>query len=150
MEIEVNGMRRIRKHFRTLLVLSMILFTLTGCGNGKYAESDILIVSPKDAAELSARPEWVLVDAQKKTSYMKEHLPGAVNIERAEITVSDPVPNSLASGAQVAEAAGRAGHPRKRGRIPAHTRSALEQLQIDVDRWLKVVTMPARLTGRIA
>ena len=52
---------------------------------------------------------WIMLDAQKKTSYEKEHYSGAVNIERALITVKTPVPNSLAPGNLIAEAAGAAG-----------------------------------------
>jgi hypothetical protein len=47
----------------------------------------------------------------------------------------------------IVETAGRRHDPRKRGKIPAHVRSALERMQIDVDRWLAVVTSPTRLVG---
>jgi hypothetical protein len=47
----------------------------------------------------------------------------------------------------IVEAAGRTADPRKRGMVPANVQSALERLQIDVDRWLDVVTSPARLVG---
>ena len=47
----------------------------------------------------------------------------------------------------IVETVGRRPDPRKRGMIPPHMRSTLEGLRIDVDRWLAVVTSPARLFG---
>ena len=96
------------KLFSTLILITAVLL-LFSCGNGKYAESGELIIDADDAVELVASGDWILLDAQKKTSYEKEHVDGAVNIERAEITVKRNVPNLLAPASQVAEAAGRAG-----------------------------------------
>ena len=90
-----------------ILVLSVIL--LAGCGNGKYEESGTLIIDADEAMELVSSGEWVLLDAQKKTSFEKEHVDGAVNIERAEITVKRQVANMLAPASQLADAAKRAG-----------------------------------------
>lgn len=47
----------------------------------------------------------------------------------------------------IVETAGRTPDPRKRGMIPANVESVLESLQIDVERWLKMVTSPTRLFG---
>ena len=91
-----------------LTVVSVILL-FAGCGNGKYAESDTLIVTAEKALELIEDGNWVLLDAQKTTSFEKEHAAGAVNIQRAHITVSNPVANSLAPREAIAEAAGKAG-----------------------------------------
>ena len=68
-----------------------------------------MIIDADEALELAGTGDWILLDAQKKTSYEKEHAAGAVNIERNEITVKRQVPNMLAPASQIAEAAGRAG-----------------------------------------
>ncbi|MBI9102835.1 MAG: sulfurtransferase [Spirochaetales bacterium] len=91
-----------------VLILSTGLL-FTGCGNGNYAETGSLIISADEALSMAEESGWLMLDAQKKTSFEKEHLSGAVNIERAEITVKTPVPNSLAPGNLIAEVAGNAG-----------------------------------------
>ena len=93
--------------FGLLLLAVLVLFT--GCGNGNYAESGTLIIDADDALELIAGGGWALVDAQKATSFAKEHVEGAVNIERRQICVTKQVPNMLASADAVAEAASKAG-----------------------------------------
>jgi thiosulfate/3-mercaptopyruvate sulfurtransferase len=52
---------------------------------------------------------YILVDAQKATSYSKEHIESAVNIERNDIMIKIPVPNTLATAEIVAEVAGKVG-----------------------------------------
>jgi hypothetical protein len=47
----------------------------------------------------------------------------------------------------IVDVAGRSADPRKPGKIPAQVRSALESIRIDVERWLEVVTRPARFVG---
>ena len=94
--------------FGLILFLAVTALFL-GCGNGKYAESGELIIEADDAMELVSTGNWILLDAQKTTSYEKEHVDGAVNIERKDITVKRQVANMLAPAAQLAEAAGKAG-----------------------------------------
>ena len=98
-----------KKNIFSILVLAAAVLLLFSCGNGDYAESGMLIIDADDALELAGSGDWVIVDAQKKTSYEKEHVDGAFNIERAQVTVKRNVPNMLAPAAQVAEAAGAAG-----------------------------------------
>ena len=100
-----------KKTISVILALFILLtgFLMTGCGGGKYAESGMLITSGKDAMALIDGGDWILVDAQKTTSYEKEHVAKAVNVERAQITIKDPVPNTLAPSRIVAEALGKAG-----------------------------------------
>ncbi len=92
-----------------IILITGAVFGFSGCGNYKYAESDTLIISAEDAVELYSAGGWVILDAQKTTSYEKEHAVDSVNIERNQITVKTPVPNSLAPAAQIAEAVGKAG-----------------------------------------
>ncbi len=99
-----------KKRLIILSVLSVLLILLSsGCGNGKYEESGTLIIDADDALKLAAGGDWTVIDAQKKTSFEKEHLEGAVNIERAQITVSKPVANSLAPALDIEAAASAAG-----------------------------------------
>ncbi len=89
-----------------------IIFTLTAafsaCTFIDYAESGTLIIDADEAAEKMAEG-YILVDAQKTSSYKKNHIQGAVNIERAEIMISEPVANMLATASIVSRAAGNAG-----------------------------------------
>lgn len=89
-------------------VLVLILLFTAACSFVKYADSDTLVVTGKQALKLVDQG-YLLLDAQKATSYGKEHVKGAANIERAAITISDPVPNTVAPASQVAAAAGAAG-----------------------------------------
>lgn len=88
--------------------IAVLLILASSCSFVKYAESDTLVVTGKQAMKL-VEQGYLLLDAQKATSYGKEHVKGAANIERAAIMVSEPVPNSVAPAAQVAAAAGAAG-----------------------------------------
>ena len=90
------------------VIIAVAFLLVISCSFTKYAESDSLIISGKKAMK-KVNSGYILVDAQKTTSYMKEHVKGAVNIERNAITVKTPVPNSLAPAGIVAEAAGEAG-----------------------------------------
>lgn len=91
------------------LILIVTAVLLAGCGNGSYDEAGTLIIDADDALKLAASGDWILLDAQKTTSYEKEHVDGSVNIERKQITVKRQVANMLASASQVADAAGLAG-----------------------------------------
>jgi thiosulfate/3-mercaptopyruvate sulfurtransferase len=97
-----------RQLFSVLIVLISVVL-LFSCGNGKYAESGELIIDADDAVEMTDTGNWILVDAQKATSFEKEHVDGAVNIERSQIAVKKQVANMLASSAVIANAAGKAG-----------------------------------------
>ena len=91
-----------------MLMLSIIIL-FAGCGNGKYEESGFLIINADDALGLVDGGGWILLDAQKTTSFEKEHVDGAVNIERNDITVKRQVANMLAPASQLAAAAGNSG-----------------------------------------
>lgn len=101
---------RKNKLFAGLTLAVLLLFT--SCSFIEYAESDTLIVSAKDAVKLLDKG-YILVDAQKASSYAKGHIETAVNIERKAIMISDPVPNTLATADIVAKAAANAGFTEK-------------------------------------
>ena len=98
-----------RKNIFSILILVAAVLMFFSCGNGNYAESGMLIIDADEALELAGSENWVLLDAQKTTSFEKEHVGGAVNIERKDITVTRQVSNMLAPASQIAEAAGKAG-----------------------------------------
>ncbi|MDC7222045.1 MAG: rhodanese-like domain-containing protein [Spirochaetales bacterium] len=93
---------------RFFLLATVVLLVLSSCSFTKYEETGTLIVDSKEAVELIDEG-YLLLDAQKKTSWLKEHAAGAANIERKQIMISDPVPNSVAPSSVIAEAAEMAG-----------------------------------------
>ena len=96
-------------NFFSLFILVFFLLTAgTSCSFTKYAESEALIISAKEAVK-KIENGYILVDAQKATSYKKRHIEGAVNIERKAIMISEPVPNTLATGDIISKAAGGVG-----------------------------------------
>jgi thiosulfate/3-mercaptopyruvate sulfurtransferase len=89
-----------------LLLLPLVL--LLGSCSADYAETGTLIVEADEVSDL-LDAGYLLVDTQKGTSFAKGHVDGSVNIERALITVSEPVPNTVAPASQIAMAVGTAG-----------------------------------------
>jgi thiosulfate/3-mercaptopyruvate sulfurtransferase len=87
-------MKSIKSIFSMVLILLLFLIS-TGCGHN-YAETGTVIISGKDAIKLIGTAGTVFVDAQKATSYAKEHVAGAVNISRDDIVVKKQVSNMLA------------------------------------------------------
>ena len=90
------------------IVIAFLILIMASCSFTKYAETNTLIINAKSAIK-KIESGYIPVDAQKKTSYEKEHLKGAVNIERRSITIADPVPNSLTISSEIARVAGLAG-----------------------------------------
>ncbi len=94
-----------------LLTGGMLLLALfISCGNGNYAESGMVIVEADEAVKLLQGGDWVLIDGQKKSSFAKEHVEGAANIERKQVAVTaEGIPNMLAPARLIEEAAGEPG-----------------------------------------
>jgi len=88
-------MKSMKSVISMVSVLLLILIS-AGCSHN-YAETGTVIISGKDAVKLIGTTGTVLVDAQKATSYAKEHAAGAVNISRNDIVVKKQVSNMLAS-----------------------------------------------------
>ncbi len=99
---------KINKLYSVFLMLLVLLLAAASCSVTDYSESDTLIVSAEEAVEKLGEG-YTLVDAQKRTSYEKKHIEGAVNIERKAIMIKTPVPNTLAPPEIIADAAGSAG-----------------------------------------
>ncbi|MBB6479782.1 sulfurtransferase [Spirochaeta isovalerica] len=92
--------------FSTFILIPVLL--LAACSFVNYADSGTLIVSASDALK-KIESGYIPVDAQRASSYGKEHLVNAVNIERNAIMIKEPVANTLATAEIVARAAGAAG-----------------------------------------
>ena len=93
----------------SLLILIFIL-SLTGCGGYQFDETGTEIISADAALSMSSEEGIVMVDTQKNSVYLdKGHVEGAVNIERQNIVISDPVPNMLAPADQIEKALGDVG-----------------------------------------
>jgi thiosulfate/3-mercaptopyruvate sulfurtransferase len=93
---------------KVYLLILIFLFTLFSCSLTKYEETGTVIVTAKEGLTLIENG-YILLDAQKKTSWLKTHVSGSPNIERNEITLSEPVPVSVAPASLISEAAGKAG-----------------------------------------
>jgi len=89
--------------------VKQILFT--GC------EADITfpgevgqdIITANEALKMIENEDVVVVDAQKSGDYEDQHLEGAVNIARNDITTFGPFPNMLASASKIEETLGENG-----------------------------------------
>ncbi len=80
-----------------LVVMTALLFI--SCGS--YEESGTVIIDGKEAAKLVGTSGVVLVDAQTASNYAKEHIDGAVNIQRNDIVKKDLVVNMLADASTI-------------------------------------------------
>ncbi len=101
-------MKKIAKIIFVLLTFAIIF---TGC------EADITfpgevgqdIITANEALKMIENEDVVVVDAQKLGDYEDQHLEGAVNIARNDITTFGPFPNMLASASKIEETLGENG-----------------------------------------
>jgi len=101
-------MKKIAKIIFVLLTFAIIF---TGC------EADITfpgevgqdIITANEALKMIEDEDVVVVDAQKSGDYEDQHLVGAVNIARNDITTFGPFPNMLASASKIEETLGENG-----------------------------------------
>lgn len=84
-----------------LLVLVTVSMVLTGCAPRPAGETGTEIVEATEVAGLLQQPNVVLVDARNMPDYREGHLPGAVNISRADIVVLQPFPNMVAPAERI-------------------------------------------------
>ena len=99
---------KIRRNYSIFALVFALTAAFSACSFIDYAESGTLIIGADKASEKIAEG-YILIDARKTDSYKKKHIQGAVNIERAEIMISEPVANMLATSSKVSRAAGNAG-----------------------------------------
>ena len=101
-------MKKIAKIIFVLLTFAIIF---TGC------EADITfpgevgqdIITANEALKMIEDEDVVVVDAQKSGDYEDQHLVGAVNIARNDITTFGPFPNMLASASKIEDTLGENG-----------------------------------------
>lgn len=94
--------------FSLVLMVSIVL-AATGCGSAKTGSPRGIIIEAQEAAGLIGKDGVVLVDMQPSYEYQENHIKGAVNIAREDITVNQPVPNMLAPKEKIEEVLGRSG-----------------------------------------
>lgn len=98
-------MKKTAKLFFILLIFTIIL---TGCGAnisvpGKVGQD---IITADEALKMIEQEEVVIVDAQKSGDFEDQHLEGAVNIARNDITTFGPYPNMLADASKIESSLG--------------------------------------------
>lgn len=108
--IEFGG-GKMRKAAKVLFLFLAFAIILTGC------EADISfpgevgqdIITADEALKMIEEENVVVVDAQKSGDFEEQHLEGAVNIERNDITTFGPYPNMLASASKIEGSLGENG-----------------------------------------
>ncbi len=98
---------KLRVLLSTTMIMLIMVF-LSAC-SPDFAESGTAIIDAEEAVGLMGSDGVVLVDTQAGNFYMMEHVDGAVNISRSDITVGEPYPNMVAPKAQVEKVFGEAG-----------------------------------------
>ena len=86
---------------KSLVIISLIIFVLAGCGVKTSGDKGTEIISAKEAVALIGKHDVVLVDARSSMTYKKGHLENAVSVSRADIVVNTPYPNMLCSPEQL-------------------------------------------------
>lgn len=93
----------------SLVLMVSIALAVSGCGSANTGSPRGIIIDAKEAAGLIGQDGVVLVDMQTSYEYQENHIKGAVNIAREDITVNQPVPNMLAPKEKIEEVLGRNG-----------------------------------------
>lgn len=84
------------------------LLVVTACGPD-FAESGEVIIDSEEAVELIGADDVVWVDGQAGNFYQMEHVEGAVNITRSDITVGEPYSNMVGTKTQIEKVLSEAG-----------------------------------------
>ncbi|MFW5736812.1 MAG: rhodanese-like domain-containing protein, partial [Halanaerobium sp.] len=97
-----------KKTAKVLFLLLAFAIILTGCEAdiSVPGEVDQDIISADEALKMIEEEEVVVVDTQKSGDFEDQHLEGAVNIERNDITSFGPYPNMLADASKVESSLG--------------------------------------------
>lgn len=94
-----------------ILLISMfvlLISSLLGCTAALQQEGPY-IISARSAIKLMDDNSVVLVDAQNLDEFSKKHVEGAISISRADIVISEPVPNMLLNKEAFAQIMGENG-----------------------------------------
>lgn len=90
------------KRVITYALAIIVVFGLTSCNKTSYEGNDNIIEASELGALLSDT-NTIVIDARSSKEYDKGHLKGAINMPPAELTISDPVPGTIATKEKVEE-----------------------------------------------
>jgi thiosulfate/3-mercaptopyruvate sulfurtransferase len=102
-------MKTIDKKLSIFLVLLLVVTMVSSCNSSKYAQTDTLIISAKSLTGYIGADNVVIIDMQSANDYAARHVPGAVNITKADIVVNEPVSNMLAPASTIEQVLGSKG-----------------------------------------
>ena len=100
-----------KKTAKLLLLLLTFAIILTGCEADISVPGEVGqdIITVDEALKMIEEGEVVVVDAQQSGDFEDQHLDGAVNIARNDITTFGPYPNMLADASKVESSLGENG-----------------------------------------
>ena len=100
-----------KKTAKLLLLLLTFAIILTGCEADISVPGEVGqdIITADEALKMIEEGEVVVVDAQQSGDFEDQHLDGAVNIARNDITTFGPYPNMLADASKVESSLGENG-----------------------------------------
>ncbi len=100
-----------KKTAKLLLLLLTFAIILTGCEADISVPGEVGqdIITADEALKMIEEGEVVVVDAQQSGDFEDQHLDGAVNIARNDITTFGPFPNMLADASKVESSLGENG-----------------------------------------
>ena len=91
-------MKSIKKLFIVLTAFLMVA-SLVGCSS--FTEDGSEIVDADEALAMMNNDNVILVDANGSEGYAVKHVDGAINIQRSDLMLQEPVPNTVADKALV-------------------------------------------------
>ncbi|MFP4020449.1 MAG: sulfurtransferase [Halanaerobium sp.] len=97
-----------KKTAKVLFLLLAFAIILTGCEADISVPGEVGqdIITADEALEMIEEEEVVVVDTQKSGDFKDQHLDGAVNIARNDITTFGPYPNMLADASKIESSLG--------------------------------------------
>lgn len=97
-----------KKTAKVLFLLLAFAIILTGCEADISVPGEVGqdIITADEALKMIEEEELVVVDTQKSGDFEDQHLDGAVNIARNDITTFGPYPNMLADASKVESSLG--------------------------------------------
>ena len=97
-----------KKTLKILFVLLAFTIILTGCEADISVPGEVGqdIITADEALKMIEEEEVVVVDTQKSGDFEDQHLDGAVNIARNDITTFGPFPNMLADASKIESSLG--------------------------------------------
>ena len=100
-----------KKTAKILFILLAFAIILTGCEADISVPGEVGqdIISADEALKMIEEEEVIVVDTQRSGDFEDQHLDGAVNIARNDITTFGPYPNMLADASKIESSLGENG-----------------------------------------